>query len=56
VSGELQLTLLLMFRVLPSLNVPIAVKGWLVPVAIVTPPPSEMVLRLAALTVNVVES
>ena len=56
VSDELQLTLVLMFRVLPSLNVPVAVNGWLELVATDTSPPSEIELRLAALTVKVVVS
>src|SRR5215470_1989752 len=56
VSEELQATLEVMLRVLPSLKVPIAVKEWLVWVAMVTSPPRVIECRLAALTVMVVES
>ena len=56
VSEELQATLALMLRVLPSLKVPIAVNEWLVFAAMVMSLPREIERRLAALTVNVVES
>jgi len=55
-SEELQLTLLVMLRVLPSLKFPIATNVWLVFFAIVTVSPNVIELRLAVLTVTVVDA